>query len=160
MLLRTRFTSFALSACLATSLHGAHATTSTATFQVTASIPPSCSISTGSALAFGSYTGSQIDAATTLSVTCTNTTGYTVSLSDGLNFSATRRMKLGEGDYLAYELYQDANRASRWGNSGAELFSGTGTGAAQSLTVYGRMPAGSALVPGNYADTISVTVAY
>lgn len=142
------------------SMQAAQAGTSTASFQVTATVPEACSVSADGALAFGNYTGSQVDATTGISVTCTSTTAYTVGLNDGLNFGATRRMKLGTSDYLGYEMYKEGARSNRWGNTGTELVSGTGSGAAQSLTIYGRMPAGGPLVPGSFADTISVTVSY
>lgn len=138
----------------------AHAATSTTTFNVTATVSAGCSVTAGGDLAFGSYTGSQIDGTTTLSVTCTSITGYTIGLSDGANFDTSRRLKRGTTDYLSYELYKESGRTNRWGNAGAEMVSGTGTGAAQSLTIYGRMPAGGTLVPGSYTDTISVTLTY
>jgi spore coat protein U-like protein len=36
----------------------------------------------------------------------------------------------------------------------------TGSGTAQTLTVYGQVPAGQFVTPGNYADTITVTLTY
>jgi len=38
--------------------------------------------------------------------------------------------------------------------------SGTGTGAAQVLTVYGRIPANQTALIGNYTDTVTVTVTF
>ncbi|MFY0084261.1 spore coat protein U domain-containing protein, partial [Acinetobacter baumannii] len=40
-------------------------------------------------------------------------------------------------------------------------YSGTGTGAVQTVNVYGRIPAGSTLPSaGSYVDTVTVTVTY
>jgi spore coat protein U-like protein len=38
--------------------------------------------------------------------------------------------------------------------------SGTGNGNAQTLTVYGQLPAGQYVTPGAYADTITATITY
>ncbi len=154
-----RLTSLALLACLANA-PTAYAATATDTFNVTANVPTSCSVTAGSNLAFGDYTNSQIDATTDISVTCTSGGAYTVGLNDGLYFSTTRRMKNSGTDYLTYELYKETGRTNRWGNSGAELVSGTGTGSAQTLTAYGRLPGSQGLIAGAYSDTITVTVTY
>ena len=52
------------------------AATATTTFQVTAT----CLISATN-LAFGAYTGTQTDATSTVTVTCTNTTPYNIGLN-------------------------------------------------------------------------------
>ncbi|HXU94268.1 MAG TPA: spore coat U domain-containing protein [Gallionella sp.] len=155
-----RLTSLALVACLANA-PTAYAATATDTFNVTANIPTSCSVTAGNDLAFGDYTGTQIDATTTVSVTCTSGGAYTVGLNDGTHFSSpNRRMLHGTTDFLNYELYKEDTHTNRWGNSGGELVSGTGTGSAQTLTVYGRLPGSQSLIAGAYTDTITVTVTY
>jgi spore coat protein U-like protein len=155
-----RLTSLAVLACLANT-PTAFAATATDTFNVTANIPTSCSVTAGSDLAFGDYTGTQIDATTTVSVTCTSGGAYTVGLNDGTHFSSpNRRMLHDTADFLNYELYKEEARTNRWGNSGAELVDGTGTGSAQTLTVYGRLPGSQSLIAGAYTDTITVTVTY
>ncbi len=138
----------------------AHAATTTTTFDVTANVPTSCSVSAGGALAFGTYANAQIDATTTVDVTCTSGGTYTVGLSNGGNYVTNRRMKDAGTDYLNYELYKENLRTNRWGDSGGELVSGAGSGSAQTLTVYGRLPAGQGLIAGAYTDTITVTVTY
>ena len=48
-----------------------------------------------------------------------------------------------------------------WGNTvSTDTVAGTGNGSGQSYTVYGRIPAQTTPAPGNYADTITVTVTY
>jgi spore coat protein U-like protein len=50
---------------------------------------------------------------------------------------------------------------SNWGQTvGTDTVSSTGTGAVQSFTVYGQVPAQSTPAPGAYSDTITVTVTY
>jgi spore coat protein U-like protein len=149
----------ALFICL-TGTPALYAATATTTFNVTATVPTSCSVSAGGDLAFGSYTGTQIDATTTVSITCTNGTAYTAGLDDGLNYSAPNRRMANGTAYLNYELYSDSGRTTRWGNATGSWVSDTGTGSAQSKTVYGRLAGSQTLVVGSYTDTITVTITY
>ena len=137
----------------------AAAGTATTTFTVSATVVATCGVSATS-LAFGSYTGSSaVDQTSTISVTCSNGAAYSVALNDGANASgSTRRMTGGASNYLTYEMYSDASRTTVW-NASAPV-SGTGTGSAQSLTVYGRIPSGQNAVVGSYSDTVQVTVTY
>ena len=57
---------------------------------------------------------------------------------------------------LPFGNYTGAN----WGNTSGSWVSGTGSGAAQPLAVYGVLPAGQYVPPGSYTDTIAVTVTY
>jgi spore coat protein U-like protein len=43
---------------------------------------------------------------------------------------------------------------------GTDTVAGTGTGATQTLTVYGSIPAGQVVTPGTYRDTVNVIVTY
>lgn len=141
----------------------ATADTVTTTFQVSATVDPVCQIVANS-LPFGTYTGRQTDADTTLTITCTNTTPYSVGLDAGTapgGTTATREMTGTAGALLPYGLYQDAARATNWGNlPGTDTVAGTGNGSAQTLTVYGRLAAGQYVTPGSYSDTITATVTY
>jgi spore coat protein U-like protein len=134
----------------------------TTTLTVNATVVATCAIS-AAPLAFGVYFGSQADATTTLSVTCTNTTPFYVNLSAGLNASASAqpRMSGPGGALLAYQMFQDAARSQTWGNNfNVDGEAGAGSGGAQPLTVYGRVPAGQFVTPGGYADTVIATVTY
>jgi spore coat protein U-like protein len=135
----------------------------TTTFTVGATVLKDC-IVTATALAFGSYTGAVNTPTSTVTVTCTNTTTYNVGLSAGLATGATvttRKMQSGS-DLLPYALYSDSTWTTNWGNTvGTDTVARTGNGAAQALTVYGRIVAGLYVTPSiSYADTISVTVTY
>lgn len=142
----------------------ARAQTATGSFNVTATVGSTCSVS-ASNVAFGAYTASQIDASGAVSVTCTNGTSYAVGLNAGTGTAATvatRRMTGPSSQTLIYSLYQDSLRTTPWGNTvGIDTVAGTGSGATQTLNVYGRVPAAQLTVgAGSYADTITVTVSY
>jgi spore coat protein U-like protein len=153
----------------ALSAMSAQAGTASNTFQVTATISSSCTVS-GSTLNFGSAidplaAATPLDATSTLTVVCTNTTPYTVALNAGINaggasnFTA-RTMKSG-ANTLGYQIYLDSGRSTVWGDGTASSTkAGTGTGSAQSLTVYGRIPSLANVIPGSYTDTVTVTVSY
>ncbi len=111
-------------------------------------------------MTFGAYTGAQIDQTTTVSITCTSTTPYTVGLDDGANPLVTQRRMTNGTNFLNYELYSDSGRTTRWGNASGSWVSDTGSGSAQSKTVYGRLAGSQALFLGSYTDTITVTVTY
>jgi spore coat protein U-like protein len=64
------------------------AATSTASFSVTVTVVSSCQVS-APATASGTYTGTRANAATPVSVACTNHTPYNVSHSTGLTPSVT-----------------------------------------------------------------------
>jgi spore coat protein U-like protein len=143
----------------------AHAGSDDDTFQVTATVLAAC-IVVASDLSFGVYdptSASPTDASSTLDVTCTNGAAYTVALDPGAGVGATvsaRKMNKG-ADELTYGLYRNAGRTLVWGQTvGVDTLAGTGTGAVQSLTVYGRIPAGQAAPAGAYADQVTVTVSF
>lgn len=146
------------------------ATPVTNTFQVTATITSSCTVS-GSNLNFGSAidplaAGVPLDASSNLTVSCSNSTPYSVSLNAGANAGGTAnftsRAMISGGNSLAYQLYLDSGRSSVWGDgtSSSATKSGTGTGSAQTIPVYGRIPSLANVVPGSYTDTVTVTVSY
>src|SRR5207253_995723 len=142
-----------------------HAATTTTTFTVQMTITASCTIVSAATLNFGSQgvLTANVDQSSILQVTCTNTTPYNIGLNAGTGSGATvavRKMTSG-GATINYSLYTDAGRSTVWGNTvSTDTQAGTGSGAAQNYTVYGRIPAQTTPAPGNYADTITVTVTY
>jgi spore coat protein U-like protein len=141
----------------------AGAATATSTFQVTATVPATCLISATN-LAFGSYKGVAATATSTITVTCTNTTPYNVGLDPGTATGATvssRKMTGPASALLGYALFRDTARSLNWGNTvGTDTLTGTGSGSAQALTVYGLVAANQSVSPGAYADTITATITY
>lgn len=141
----------------------ASAATVTTTVAVTATVQATCLVSATS-LGFGPYSGVQVDATSTVSVTCTNTTPYSVGLNAGLATAATvttRKMTGPASAVLSYSLFSDTARTTNWGSTvTTDTLAGVGTGAAQSLTIYGRVPASQFVTPGAYTDTITATVTF
>jgi spore coat protein U-like protein len=148
---------------LAMSVQPAAAATGTATFTVSATVQATCSVVT-SPLAFGAYSGAVLAGTTTVSVTCTNTTPYSIGLNAGIATGATvttRKMTGPSSSLISYGMYSDAGHTVNWGNTPAtDTVAGTGIGSVQVSTVYGQMPAGQLVTPGAYSDTITATVTY
>lgn len=136
----------------------------TGTFGVNVNVSATCTIS-ANPLAFGTYTSLQANAATTLSITCTNTTPYNVGLNAGIGSGGptvtSRRMNGPSGATLNYSVFQDSARTINWGQTAStDTEAGTGNGGAQALTLYGRVAAGQYVRLGSYADTITATITY
>jgi spore coat protein U-like protein len=157
----------ALAACFlfpwAGASHAANSVTSTFAVQVTLSA--TCLINSASTLQFApqGVLSANVPGTSTIQVTCTNTTPYTIGLDAGTGSGATvavRKMTSG-GATVNYSLYTDSAHSNVWGNTiGTDTVAGTGNGSAQSFTVYGQIPSQTTPAPGNYADTITVTVTY
>lgn len=139
------------------------AATVTDNLAVSATVIPNCSIdATTTPLAFGNYDGivtnkvTPLDAPASVDVTCTNgATGVTLTAGNGTSYNfGTRHMKKG-ADLLAYELYSDAARTTAFA---AEPVTADGT--AQTIDVFGRIPAAEAAPVGAYADTVVMTVTF
>src|SRR3954468_4596715 len=143
----------------------AFAATATTTMTVQVTITATCTVNSASTLNFGTQgvLAANVDQTSTISVTCTNTTPYNIGLDVGTGSGATvavRKLTSG-GATINYSLYSDAGRATVWGNTvSTDTVAGTGNGAAQNYTVYGRIPSQTTPAPGNYADTVTITVTY
>lgn len=145
----------------------ASAQTATGTLEVTATVTENCTLAT-SPVAFGSVNtlGGNVDAIGGITVTCTADLPWSAAADVGGGSAASfaaRAMSDGAGNELAYNLYTDIARSTVWGDdSGAtDLLAATGTGVAQNLSVFGRVPGGQTSVPaGSYSDTVNVTVSY
>jgi spore coat protein U-like protein len=137
--------------------------TATTTFTVTATVSASCVIS-ASSLNFGTYSGLLINAASALTVTCTNLTVFNIGLNAGVATGATvtaRKMTSPALATLNYTLFRDSARTLNWGNTvGTDTLLSTGNGTAVMYGVYGQMAAGQSGNPALYSDTIIATVTY
>lgn len=158
---------------LAFSPLAAVAGTATANLTVTLTITGACTINAAT-LAFPSTAGTSllstaVTASTTVSVTCTNGSAYSVGMGQGANYSGGNRMASG-GNYIPYGLYLDAAWTQAWSTTtlnnscsgGANTCSlGTGNGLAQSINIYGKVPTvATAPAPGSYTDTVLMTITY
>jgi len=144
-------------------LSRATAATATTTFSVTAEVVTTCAI-TATNMAFGNYSGVQLDSTATLNATCSTGTPYTIGLGAGTGTGATiatRKMRGPTAEELNYTLSQDAGHTINWGDTiGTDTVPGTGNGAAQPHTVFGRIPASQFIASGAYSDTIAVTLTF
>jgi spore coat protein U-like protein len=117
-------------------------------------------------VSFGSYTGTVISTSGAISVTCTNSTSYSVSLNQGSTTGGAVNARLMAGPSsatLGYALYSNSGMTTIWGdgtNGTSVVGSQTGNGTAQSIPVYGQIQAGQYPTPGSYSDTVVATVTY
>lgn len=103
-----------------------------------------------------------IDTTAIIAPQCTNTTPYQIGLDNGQNASgSTRRMHNGAGKYVSYELYRNAARSQRWGDTlNSDTLTDIGTGSAQAQSVYARTAPQITPPQGSYSDTVTVTIYY
>ena len=128
---------------------------------VTSNYENSCNLISASDLNFGQINdlSQAVTSSTTVALSCPLNTSWKVNLDQGMNYDgATRRMRKG-ADYIAYELYRDAQYSQLWNNSGASQ--GTGNNGTQTINIYGKAgPSLTAVPAGEYQDTITVTLTY
>lgn len=133
-------------------------------FTVSATVPAKCTVANAS-LDFGAAMGlmSAVNSSTNLSVACSRLLPFRIQLSTGGHASATpttRRMSRA-ANFVTYALYRDAARTQPFGwTLGTDTVSGTGTGLAVSIPVFGQVPAQTTPPPGIYTDRVVITVNY
>lgn len=139
-------------------------------FSVTATVATNASISV-TTLNFASVSTLPTTSFATITVQATNTTPYSIGISNGTNASGSqRRVRLGAtANYLNYGLYTDVNHSNAWttttlagsctGGAGSCVL-GTGTGLAQNVTVYGLVPSQTIPITGLFTDTVVVTLTF
>lgn len=152
----------------------AMAGTASDNFKVTLTILGACSI-VANDLDFGTNTGAittAIDAQSSLLVTCTNGTPYSVGLGNGVGTGATASVRkmtnASDSSIVNYTLYTAAARTNIWDNNcttlpgtSASCVSGTGNGSQQTLQVFGRVAASQPNVTvGSYVDTVIATLTF
>ncbi|MDB5986023.1 MAG: pilus biosis protein [Nevskia sp.] len=144
-------------------------TDKTATFNVTLSVSSDCSIS-ATDLAFGvadsTLATAPINHNTNLTVTCTTGTGYTLSLdagSVGTSTIAARQMAgVTATNKVRYQLYTNSPGGTVWGDGtgGSGTVPGTGNGSAQSITIYGQVPAQTIPPVDSYSSVETATITF
>ena len=138
---------------------------------VSVSVKHSCSMNTTS-MAFGTYDGvvanasNALEATATVISTCTSGAEALITMNAGASAGSgsadapVRRMTAGPGKYLDYQIYSDVSGETVWGNTALTGVALTGTGASQTLTVYGSIPSAQMVPQGDYSDQISITITY
>lgn len=140
----------------------AEGSTRTGKLTVQATVSSACALDT-TIMDFGTYySGSSInrDAAGSIGyIKCYNT-ALTLELDLGQNAAgSTRNMKSGTS-LLRYELYQDSARTKVLSTgSNALALTSDATGAA-AVPIYGRIPMGQVVPPGDYSDTIGIVLTF
>ena len=138
---------------------------STANMLVVTAVQRKCFVQTAP-LDFGQYDPVQANATTpldgqsTITVSCTKGATVTIGIDNGGNASGQIRRMAAGTQFLNYELYKDANRSQRWGETGSDMLDG---GVAPSrdprqFIVYGRVPSAQDVPEGAFQDTVLVTV--
>lgn len=127
----------------------------------------SCSVST-TPVVFGAYNvfaTSPGDSTGTVVYRCTgNVDGLLITISKGRSTTFLPR-QLGKGlERLSYNLFRDAARTVVWGDysAGTSAFIDLSppNNRNETLTVYGRIPAGQDISAGAYTDSVTLTVNY
>ncbi len=147
---------------------GVQAGTVSTSFPVSISVGEGCTIGV-SGITFGTYVqAGGVDANGSITVTCPLNIAYNVTMNSGLNFDSTsgrRRMNNGADQFLTYNLYRNSGFSTIWGDFGFQNtipngtpLPGTGTGVAQTVTVFGHVHTGQAVPNGTYNDDVLVTV--
>ncbi len=125
------------------------------TLQAAGIILPSCSVS-ATPLNFGIYWGtSTLVSTANITVSCNLPATTRVQMDPGLystNFT-TRKMAAGKSR-LNYNLYTTSARSNVWGDGTGGSWTVTGS----KLTVYASIPGRQVVSPGNYSDTVVVTI--
>ena len=133
-----------------------------------ASAHAACNVSVGP-LSFGPYDPLSPAGATTsgvISVSCNQTPPPVVTIQIGPSavsggFFPRRMQRAGGSETLDYNLYVDAGLGAVWGDGTA----GTATQSSRvtqnkawNVTIYGSMPGLQDVPPGDYTDSIGITI--
>jgi spore coat protein U-like protein len=134
-------------------------------FTVNATVVNNCLISaTNIAFTSTGVLSSALNATGAITARCTNGDAYRIALSSGSsgNVAARQMQRSGGGGTVNYQLYTDSGHTTAWGDgtAGTTMATGTGSGNAASINVYGRVPAQSTPMPGSYSDTITATITF
>lgn len=146
---------------------GVQAGTVSTSFPVSATVGEGCTINV-SGISFPTYTQTGVDTTGSITVTCPQNIAYNVTMNSGLNYdsvSGRRRMNDGAGNLLMYNLYRNSGLTFIWGDNGFQNtitngtpLPGTGTGAAQTVSVFGHVHSNQIVPNGTYTDNVLVTV--
>lgn len=139
------------------------AATPASSFGVSATVQATCMVVASSAT-FGTDAGGLVNATSSISVNCTHSTPYNVSLSAApVNEGAAAvrtRAEVGSVLLRHARLSNSEGTVGRGWMVDTNAVAGTGNGSAQTLAVHSNISAERHLAAGAYIDTIAVTVIY
>ncbi|MFY9853892.1 MAG: spore coat protein U domain-containing protein [Terracidiphilus sp.] len=141
----------------------ASASTQTTTFNVTAGVGNVCTVQATNLNFYTIVTTVANSATSTITVNCTLNDVYEVGLGAGDSTVETARFMKGDvtpANHLTYALYNNPGMTVNWGQTTGGQVPGVGSGANQTLTVYGQVPTQTSPGVDNYSDTITVTLTY
>lgn len=141
-------------------------------FTVQARVVPSCMINATSDINLGRHSANQTNIlgsnSNAVNITCTNAAPYYIGLSpsnDNSNGAGVMTSTSSNTDKIPYQLRSTAGITGKiWGNTATSTTAGngvanTGTGGAQSHTVYVTVPS-TDVKPDTYSDTVTIHVNY
>ena len=138
--------------------------TQSASLAVSATVSNNCTISTA-AVSFGSYdpvvthASANLDGSGTVTIACTKGSVTPVDLNLGSNASGSTRRMAAAGEFLTYELYQDASHSTVWGSGASAMTpSAAANKNSRDFTVYGRVASAQDVPAGSYSDSVTATV--
>jgi spore coat protein U-like protein len=142
----------------------ASAASSTSVAKIRMSVPLTCEIRAADqvALDFGQKASlsANIDATGTIKVLCSTYVQWSVFASNGDNYLVDRRMKNSSSNsYIRYGLFANSGRTDAFPTA-AGSYGRIATGLLEEFPMYGRIFGGQTADPGDYADTLVVTVTW
>jgi spore coat protein U-like protein len=149
-----------------TNYNPARASTATGSFTASTSVGSTCTFSVADAV-FGSYAASTITANAVITVTCTNNTVATFTLTTTAAGAANsyQLVRANGSDANAYDVllakfYKEVGLSTQFYNGIAGI-THTGTGNSGTVTIYGQIAAqGYEKKAGAYTKSITVTITY
>ncbi len=116
-------------------------------------------------LVFGNYDVSAVAPLVTASkieVRCAARMTLTLGIEGGNRVAGSSGSRaprhISAGDTLTYHVYQDSSLSQSWGNGLTAAGRTLTAAAAQTVFVYGVLPAGQDVLFGEYRDTLSIVV--
>ena len=124
---------------------------------VSTTVAPFCSIN-ANPLAFRNYSMTTVTASTSILVTCTKGTNYSIALDYGRNNNNNLRNMRFNANILNYQLYQDEKMSRVWGDTQNNVLSAIGNGELQTYKIYGNIPVNQNKPLGTYDDVVLVNI--